>query len=215
MKHVGKMKNNSARIAVVYRTVPNEATNCLVVGTNGLPDAYHDSLMSVIESDSGQQANELADILATRRFPDGEVMLNWLHLRGHLKKVPTNLVLMTPNSQTQVPLNELNKIIAEQKGVNIQDLSITDGSQKKQTSTRNKEEIIVPPADDPLYKKMVEDAPYHPGYENAVVDDKPVTASDLRSMADKLFKEAQALRKKAEELEPSKKKSSTEKVKTE
>jgi len=214
MKHVGKMKNNSARIAVVYRTVPNEATNCLVVGTNGLPDAYHDSLMSVIESDSGQQANELADILATRRFPDGEVMLNWLHTRGHLKKVPTNLVLMTPNSQTQVPLNELNKIIAEQKGVSIEDLSVTDGSQKKTTS-RNKEEIIVPPSDDPSYKKMVDEAPYHPGYESAVVDNKPVTASDLRSMADKLFKEAQALRKKAEELEPSKKKSSSEKVKAE
>ncbi len=50
-------------------------------------------------------------------------------------------------------------------------------------------------------KQMVEQAPYHPGYEGAVVD-KPVTAGDLRSMADKLFKEAQALRRKADEIEP-------------
>jgi hypothetical protein len=45
-----------------------------------------------------------------------------------------------------------------------------------------------------------------------MVEEKPVTATDLRSMADKLFKEAQALRKKADEIEPpkSKKKSSVE-----
>lgn len=212
MKHVGKMKNNSARVAVVYRTLPAEAHSALVVGTNGLPDAYHDALMALIESDAGQQANELADILATRRFPDGEVMLNWLHNRGQLKKVPTNLVLMTPNSQTQVPLNELNQIIADQKGVSVEDLAVSDGSQKKET--RKKEEIIVPSADSQENKKLVEEAPYHPGYEGAVFD-KPVTASDLRSMADKLFKEAQALRKKAEELEPTKKKSKSEKVEAE
>ena len=212
MKHVGKMKNNSARVAVVYRTLPAEAHSALVVGTNGLPDAYHDALMALIESDAGQQANELADILATRRFPDGEVMLNWLHNRGQLKKVPTNLVLMTPNSQTQVPLNELNQIIADQKGVSVEDLAVSDGSQKKET--RKKEEIIVPSADSQENKKLVEEAPYHPGYEGAVFD-KPVTASDLRSMADKLFKEAQALRKKAEELEPTKRKSKSEKVEAE
>jgi hypothetical protein len=108
MKHIGKMKNNSARIAIVFRTVPNEPNNALVVGTSGLPDAYHDALMSLIESESGQQANELADILSSRRFPDGEVMLNWLHTRGHIKKVPANLVLLTPNNQTQIPLDQVN-----------------------------------------------------------------------------------------------------------
>lgn len=213
MKHVGKMKNNSARVAVVYRTLPEESSNCLVVGTNGLPDAYHDALMSLIESDAGQQANELADILATRRFPDGEIMLSWLHNRAQLKKVPTNLVLMTPNPQTQVPLNELNQIIAEQKGVSVDDLAVSDGSQKK-TPARKKEEIIVPDSNSQEARKLVEEAPYHPGYEGAVFE-KPVSASDLRSMADKLFKEAQALRKKAEELEPSKKKPKSEKVETE
>lgn len=181
MKHVGKMKSNSARIAVVYRTVPNEPQNCLVVGTTGLPDSYHDSLMSVIESDSGQQANELADILATRRFPDGEIMLQWLHTRGHLKKVPTNLVLLTPNAKTQVPLNVVNDEIAKSKQVN------------NPVNNTVQEEI----ADLPQEFQPIE---------------KPVTASDLRSMADKLFKEAQALRKKADELEPPVKKATKTKV---
>jgi hypothetical protein len=198
MKHVGKMKNNSARVAVVYRTIPGEHLNALVVGTNGLPDAYHDALMGVIESTSGQQVNELADILATRRFPDGEVMLTWLHSRGHLKKVPTNLVLMTPNNQTHIQLDELNKVIADQKGVSIEDLAVTDGKQESKVPNRNKEssrkaeEIIV----DDIAAPIV----------SAPVVDSTVTASDLRSMADKLFKEAQNLRKKADEIEPPAKK---------
>ena len=70
MKHVGRIKNNSARLVIVYRTLPGDPNSCLIVGTQGLGDSYHDTLMSLIESDSGQQANELADILAVRRFPD-------------------------------------------------------------------------------------------------------------------------------------------------
>lgn len=200
MKHVGKMKNNSARVAVVYRTLPGEPNNALVVGTNGLPDAYHDSLMSLIESDSGQQANELADILAARRFPDGEVMLSWLHSRGQLKKVPTHLVLMTPSTQVQVPLDELNKLIAEQKGVKVEDLAVQETTTEETKSTRTAEEIIVTDEFMPSVSQSIS------------MPEKAVTASDLRSMADKLFKEAQALRKKADEIEPPVKKAKSVKA---
>lgn len=212
MKHVGKMKNNSARIAVAYRTLPGDPHSALVVGTNGLPDSHHDSLMTLIESDMGQQANELADILATRRFPDGSVMLAYLHTNGHLKKVQTKMVLMTPNPATQLPLDELNELIAKDRGISIDELSVREeGQSTKQPS--------VLPSNSEENKKLVEEAPYHPGYEGAVIEspksETPITASDLRSMADKLFKEAQALRRKAEELEPAeKKKSTTKKVKT-
>jgi hypothetical protein len=199
MKHVGKMKNNSARVAVVYRTVPSEHLNALVVGTNGLPDAYHDALLGVIESSSGQQSNELADILATRRFPDGEVMLNWLHARGHLKKVPTNLVLMTPDTKTQIQLDELNKVIADQKGISVEKLAITDGKQEEKTSNRNKESSR-------KAEEIIVDDVVVPAASTTPVVEAPVSASDLRSMADKLFKEAQALRKKADEIEPAAKK---------
>ena len=96
MKHVGKMKNNSARIVVAYRTIPGDPYSALVIGTQGLMDAYHDSLMSVVQDEMGQNANELATVLTSRKFPDGSNMLEWLHSKGHLKKVPTNLVLMTP-----------------------------------------------------------------------------------------------------------------------
>lgn len=186
-KHVGKMKNNAARIAIVYRTIPGEPLSALVVGTNGLPDAYHDSLMSLLESDAGQQANELADVLSVRRFPDGDPMLGWLHNNGHLKKVPTNMVLMTQNAKSQIQLDELNKMIAESKGVDIEDLAITDGTQSSKKKSKPAVEEIVLPKD--------------PETSNT-----PKSATEMRSLADKLFKDAQSLRKQADLLDPPKKK---------
>lgn len=187
MKHVGKMKNNSARVAVAYRTLPGDPNSALVIGTHGLADAYHDTLMSLIESEAGQGANELAEVLATRRFPDGAVMLEYLHTRGHLKKVPTTLVLMTPNSQTQIPLNELNEMIAKQKGVSVDELAVTDGTQKgKQKESRQSEPEIV-----------VE--------TNEI---QPTSPAELRSKADALYKQAAALRKQADEIDPPKKRAS-------
>lgn len=187
------MKNNSARIVVVYRTLPGESTNCLVVGTQGLGDSYHDFLMTTVESAAGQDANELADILATRRFSDGSVMLGYLHANGHLRKVATNTVLMTPDSQTQIPLDQLNEIIASQKGVSVEDLAVNDGSEKSQEAakkgTAKKEANIV--VDEPV---------------------TPKTAAELRSEADALYKKAALLRKEADELDPPKSKSKTKKV---
>jgi len=195
-KHVGKMKNNAARVAVVYRTIPGDANSALVVGTNGLTDSYHDSLMSLIESDSGQQANELAEVLAVRRFPDGTVMLQYLHANGHLKKVPTKLVSMTPNSQTSINLDQLNQMIADQKGISIEDLAVSDGTEKK-PSTKN--EIIVPE------EVIIQDAKTSSVIEShEEVSDPVVVAKQYRAKADKLAKDAANFRKMADAIDPPK-----------
>ena len=195
MKHVGKMKNNSARVAVAYRTIPGDHNSALVIGTNGLTDSYHDSLMSLIESESGQQANELADVLAVRRFPDGTVMLQYLHGNGHLKKVPTNLVLMTPNSQSAIPLNEVNQMIADQKGLNLEDLAVTDGTPKP-SKKANKEEIITT-------EIVVPDAIVVPEAMDEV-SDPVMIAKSYRSKADKLSKDAANFRRMADAIDPPK-----------
>lgn len=197
LKHVGKMKNNSARIVVVYRTLPGEPYNALVVGTQGLGDSYHDTLMSLLQSDAGQQANELADILAVRKFPDGNVMLAYLHNNGHLKKVPTHMVFMTPNSQTQLPLDKLNEMIAQERGISIEDLAVNDGSQQKPKNAKKVEtvETIATVEDTTFSKKTIE-----------------LTPSEMRSRADALYKEAAKLRKEADELDPPKAKKKTAKV---
>ena len=190
------MKNNSARIAVAYRTIPGDHNSALVVGTSGLTDSYHDSLMSLIESDSGQQANELADMLAVRRFPDGTVMLQYLHSNGHLKKVPTNLVLMTPNSQSAIPLNEINQMIADQKGVKLEDLAVTDGTPKPSKKSTSKEEIItteIVVPEEIVVSEAVEE-----------VSDPVLVAKSYRSKADKLSKDAANFRRMADAIDPPK-----------
>ena len=210
MKHVGKMKNNNAKVAVVYRTLPGDSGNALVVGTSGLPDAWHNSLMNLIQDVSAQQANELADILAVRKFPDGGSMLESLHRNGHLKRVPTNGVIMTPSSNANIVLSELNQLIAEQKGVTIDELAVTDGIHPNRKT----------PKDDPT--KTTSQSVSGDDLEEAVVTPKPapavveesnddLTPAQLRSKADALFKQAQVLRKQADAIDPpkSKKKSVT------
>jgi hypothetical protein len=199
MKHVGKMKNNGAKIAIVYRTLPGDPHSALVVGTNVLGPTYHDALMSTIQDDRAQQAYELADVLAVRKFPDGSNMLEWLHTYGHLKKVPTTGVIVTPTAKDEIILDELNRIIAQQKNVSLEDLAISNGEKKepakksdpaKTTSQSVNEDIIV--------EQPVEEA--------------PTTPTALRSKADKLFKEAQALRKQADAIDPPKSKKKAEVV---
>ena len=55
MKHVGKMKNNGAKIVVAYRTLPGDSGSALVVGTGTLPEAWHDSLMNLVQDVSGHR----------------------------------------------------------------------------------------------------------------------------------------------------------------
>jgi hypothetical protein len=197
MKHVGKMKNNGARVVVVFRTLPGDPYNALVVGTGNLGESYHDSLMSLVQSDAAQQTYELGEILSVRKFPDGNNMLSYLHGLGLLKKVPTTGVLMNPTPNTSIPLDELNVLIAEQKGISLEDLALNENGshgtpKKKDDVTRTTSSSV-----------------------NASADDSSGTIlspTQMRSKADKLFKEAQSLRKQADELDPPKSKSKSKKT---
>ncbi len=208
MKHVGKMKNNGARVAVAYRTLPGDSGSALVVGTGNLPDSWHDTLMTVIQDPSGQEANELADILAVRKFPDGRNILEALHVTGNLKKVPTSGVLMTPtgNPNVTVLLSELNQLIAEQKGVTIDQLAVTEGIKPNpKTSKELEKELNSTPETFEIPADVAKTT-------SASVNESEETMSptQLRSKADALFKQAQALRKQADALDPPKKKAKVE-----
>ncbi len=204
MKHVGKMKNNGARVAVAFRTIPGDPHSALVIGTNGLADSYHDSLMSLIESEGAQQANELADVLAVRKFPDGSNMLEWLHSRGSLTKVPTKLVLMTPDTKSSIQLDELNLLIADQKGLTLEQLAITEG------------EMIVVEPNAPATQNKWDKAREDRATAKAAKDEAETVAAialspaEMRSRADALYKEAARLRKDADAVDPPKKKTKVE-----
>lgn len=111
IKHVGK--HNSKKIVVLYRQVPGEEHMCLVTYTETLPRTIHDDLMKALESPAGQQAKELSEVLFRTLGTSGRSILGTLHGEGFIKKVPTNQVLITPNTASSVRLDELNKILNE------------------------------------------------------------------------------------------------------
>jgi hypothetical protein len=69
--------------------------------------------MKTLESPVGQQATNLADALHRGVLPDGRPQLEALHREGMIKKIPSNQVIVTPNAQSNVKLDELNRIIKE------------------------------------------------------------------------------------------------------
>jgi hypothetical protein len=72
-------------------------------------------MIKCIESDIGQNSENLADALNRTYTTDGNPILQVLHREGQLKKVNTELVIMTPAPNTKIKLNELNKILNEMK----------------------------------------------------------------------------------------------------
>jgi len=111
MKHIGK--HNNRKIVVVFRKVPGEDHLALVVYADLIPTQIHDDIMKVLESDVGQQENELANALHRSVMTDGRNALGAIHAEGYMKKVQTNQIIMTPNAQSTVRLDELNKIVDE------------------------------------------------------------------------------------------------------
>lgn len=186
IKHVGKIKNTGDKIAVVFRTIPGESNQALVLPTATLKDEYHDALMKMIESDQAQQTNELGEIMFTRTFPDGRIMLTAMEQDRRLRKVSTSDILMTPTPTDQILLSELNTLIAEQKGMTVDSLyTLVSGA----------------PKDAPAEQSAAATETKNEG----VLSDSDL-AKSYRSQADAMYKEAARLRREADELDPPKKK---------
>ena len=113
LKHVGK--HGDRKVAIIFREVPGEPHMCLVTYTETLNQHIHDPLIKCIESDIGQHSESLSDALNRTLGLDGQPILFTLHREGLLKKVQTENIVVTPNSNTKIKLNELNKILTEMK----------------------------------------------------------------------------------------------------
>ena len=124
-KHIGELVDGGAKVVIMYRTVPGEPNNCLVVGTKFLPDVYHNALMKAVESDGGQQSEEFADFVSRQTFPDGTNMLAMMHNDNYIKKFKTNEIMVTYGNtpEGRILLNKLNEMVAKEKGVAVKDLS--------------------------------------------------------------------------------------------
>ena len=138
-KHIGELADGSkAKVVILYRTVPGEADNCLVVGTKFLPDLYHNGLMKAVESEGGQAADELADYLGRQTFADGTNMLAMLHNDNYIKKFKTKEIMVTYGSgeDGRILLNKLNEMIAKEKGVSVKDLAKDPEAEVKATTKK-------------------------------------------------------------------------------
>lgn len=113
IKHTGT--HNGKKVVVLFRQTPNEDHMALVVYSDSMPSLVHDSVMECVQSDSGQQAENLADALQRKTMPDGRIALTTLHQEGYIKKVQTAQVIMTPNAKSTVRLDELNTVINKLK----------------------------------------------------------------------------------------------------
>ena len=111
IKHVGK--TNDRKVLVLYREVPGDTHMCLVVYPELLNASWQDAIQKVVESDVGQQANQLADALHRSMLPDGRPILETLHNERMIKKVRCSDVIMTPSTNATIRLDELNKLVNE------------------------------------------------------------------------------------------------------
>ena len=202
LKHIGKMKNTGAKVLVVFRTLPGESNQSLVIAVSQLPDSYHDAIMAVVESDQAQDVYEFGEILFIRSFPDGRPMLTSLQQDNRLQKVPTDLVIMTPSPVDQVPLDQLNLLIAEQKNCTVDDLyTFVKGAPKKNTNSVTVETIAEAKDLAPMVDTDVP-APLRAQASNTeALSDKDI-AKSYRSQADAMYKEAARLRREADQLDP-------------
>ena len=128
MKHLGMIKDKGSKVAVFFKTVPNEPENCLIVDLDALRPMMEDAVRDGIASPGGQAAFEFGDFATRLTLPDQTNMLESIHQQGLLKKMSTKDIIMTDDG-SDVPLFELNKMIAEQKGMKVEELSVQESDE--------------------------------------------------------------------------------------
>jgi len=197
MKHIGRVSNTGKKCVIVFREIYDERGNvsdpdhCLVIETERLPDMEHDDVVRVVESPEGQSANQFYEIAHRSMFSDGINMLTKLHNRGYLRKYPTDIVEVTPNSSTAIKLSEINEIIRKQQtGMSESDIKNmmvddTDSPPRTQTSLDTTQTI----------DQAV------PASGEEILDDTAI-AQNMLTQAETFLAEAERLKAEAYEMAP-------------
>jgi hypothetical protein len=186
LRHVGK--HGDRKVAVIFREVPGEPHMCLVTYPEVLNQHIHDPLIQCIESDIGQNSENLADALNRTHTKDGVIILQKLHSEGMLKKIRTESVVMTPAPNTKIKLDELNKILNEMK----------QGEEAvKKLAEMDKQMGMQDPAQ--VARRMRGDKTPAPAGSDAALSDTSL-AQNLRDQADRMNREAKGLMAEAQRL---------------
>ena len=211
IKHVGK--NGDRKVLVLYREVPGDTHMCLVIYPEVLNASWQDTIQRVVESDVGQQANQLADALHRAMLPDGRPILETLHNERMIKKVRASDVIMTPTSNAHIRLDELNKLVNEMEqgeaarakmALNDASRGLVDPSVKRAAEAVHKEEQAA---------KAAAQAQYTPPQPftapaDGVLSDRAIAANmlaqakQMEADAKGLIAEAARMKKDAEKMVP-------------
>ncbi len=208
LRHVGK--HGDRKVAVVFREVPGEPHMTLVVYTELLNQNIHDPIVSTIESDIGQNSENLADALNRSYTKDGKIILQVLHAEGMLKKIQTEQVVMTPQPGTQIKLSELNKILDEMK--QGEEATKRLAEMDKSLGMQDAAQVARRMRGDKLPKQINEGKEVVQASSNDALGDVQL-ANTFRQQAERMEREAKGLMaeatrllKEAEAMNPTKKK---------
>ncbi len=208
IKHVGK--HDQRKVVLLFKEVPGVDDMCLIVYTDTLPKLIHDPMMKCIESEVGQKANDISGPLSRTLMDTGANLLNTLHSSGYIRRVPTNQMILTPNAQTTIRLDELNKILKE----------MDQGDEaKKRLAELDAQAGFKDPAKSLKYGDVSDIIDVPITGEDGVLSDASIAqgqlsqASTMEADAERLLNEVKNLRKEAYKLAPSLKPKATRKKK--
>lgn len=113
-RHIGSLPGIGSKVIVVFREVPDEPDNCLVILADSLPEVYRDAVAHVVDH-RGQGTADLYEAFHAETMPTGENMLKALHEGRFLQKYKTQQVQMHLTRNDTMMLNELNEHLRDVK----------------------------------------------------------------------------------------------------
>jgi hypothetical protein len=114
-KHVGRLISTGKKVAVIFRYIYDDEgnvtdkTHALAVDTDALPNMWVDSFMDAVLSSEGQDTIDFYEVCMRKTLPDGRFILPALVEEGRMRRIRTNEIMMEPDKQIRIPLNELNE----------------------------------------------------------------------------------------------------------
>lgn len=187
-KHTGILANTGKNVVVVFMSLPDDPDHALIVDTDALPDAFNEALRKVVDSTEGQQAENLAEVLARRMSPDGSntTLLQKFHAAGRLQRVPVDLVTMTPRRGVNWPLRQILEAMKTTKAEEPVGFDELDPETKAQIAADLKKFNV-----------------HATNSEGETAAGKKAEAASLVRMAELLEADAQAKREQAYRIDPS------------
>lgn len=191
IRHTGLLNNTGKNVVVAFMSLPEDPDYALVIDTDALPDSFNESLRKIVESVDGQNAQNLAEVLARRMTPDGSntTMLQKLHAAGRLQKVSIDLVTMTPRRGINWPLRQVLDAMKQQE----------------QTAPANLDDLD-PETRAQVIAEMGKFNVHATNMEGTTAEGQKAEAANLLKMAEMLEADAMSKRQQAYRIDPSLKK---------